>query len=202
MYIPKHFSESDRGKIAGFMREYNFAVLVNTAKKQYWATHLPFIVKESGGEIVLKSHMAKSNPQWTEFKDDEEVLVIFQEPHSYISPSLYESKVNVPTWNYIAVHAYGIPVILPSVEQRISLLKDTFEEFEPEFKNQWLTLPEDYKNELLDGIIAFEIRVNRLDSMFKLSQNKTGNEKEKIIEKLSSSDDNTKKDLAKYMKNQ
>ena len=111
MYTPKHFEEKDRTKLVGFMKEYNFAALVNSAKKRYWATHLPFLIVESGEDIIIKSHMAKANPQWASFKDDEEVLVIFQEPHSYITPKLYENKISVPTWNYIAVHAYGIPLI-------------------------------------------------------------------------------------------
>ena len=108
MYVPKHFEEKDRSKLIEFMREFNFAALVNYAKNKPWATHLPFIVLEEEGKLILKAHMAKANPQWAAF-NNEEVLVIFQEPHAYISPALYENKVSVPTWNYIAVHAYGVP---------------------------------------------------------------------------------------------
>lgn len=199
MYIPKHFEENNRNKLIGFMKEYNFATLVNSAKKRYWATHLPFLVFEDGDDVILKAHMAKANPQWASFKDDEEVLVIFQEPHSYISPSLYDNKVSVPTWNYIAVHAYGIPRILPGVEDRINLLEQTFREFDEKFKQQWDTLPEDYKNELLDGIVAFEIKTSGLEGKFKLSQNRTESEREHIIENLSKKDDKVKQDIAKFM---
>ena len=202
MYTPKHFEEKDRTKLVGFMKEYNFAALVNSAKKRYWATHLPFLIVESGEDIIIKSHMAKANPQWASFKDDEEVLVIFQEPHSYITPKLYENKISVPTWNYIAVHAYGIPLILPSVEEKVMLLEDTFKEFDSSFKQQWDTLPEDYKNDLLDGIVAFEIKVTGIEGKFKLSQNRTEGERERIISKLESEDDKIKSDIAKYMKRQ
>lgn len=202
MYTPKHFEEKDRAKLVGFMKEYNFASLVNSAKKRYWATHIPFLVSEKGDEIILKAHMAKANPQWVSFKNEEEVLVIFQEPHSYISPKLYENKISVPTWNYIAVHAYGIPQILPSVEEKVTLLEDTFKEFESSFKQQWDTLPEDYKNDLLDGIVAFEIKVTGIEGKFKLSQNRTEGERERIISKLENEDDKIKADIAKYMKRQ
>jgi transcriptional regulator len=142
MYIPKHFEQTDKKKLVEFMREYNFAAIVSSAKKRYWATHIPFLVEETGGEVILRAHMAKANPQWANFKNEEEILVIFQEPHSYNSPSLYDNPVSVPTWNYLAVHAYGIPKILPSLEDRIKMLEDTFKVFEPKFKEQWDTLRE------------------------------------------------------------
>lgn len=198
MYIPKHFAEKDRKKIVGFMREYNFAALVNKTKKRYWATHLPFLIREEGSEIILLSHMAKANPQWASF-GDEEVLVIFQEPHAYITPKLYENPVSVPTWNYIAIHAYGIPELLPELEQRIGLLESTFNEFDPSFKKQWDTLPEDYKNDLLENITAFRIKLTKIESKYKLSQNRTETEKKNIIESLSQSHDKTKFDIGKHM---
>lgn len=200
MYIPKHFEEKDKAKLVAFMKEYNFATMVNSAKKRYWATHIPFLVFEKGDDIILRAHMAKANPQWANFKPDEEVLIIFQEPHSYISPTLYENKVSVPTWNYIAVHAYGVPVILPSDEEKIALMLETFDAFESKFKHQWDTLPEDYKNELLAGIVAFELKVNSLEGKFKLSQNRTQGDRERIIDKLEANDDTVKSDIARFMK--
>ncbi len=200
MYIPKHFEEKDKSLLVAFMKEYNFAAIVNSAKKRYWATHIPFLVEETGGEIILKAHMAKANPQWANFRDDEEILIIFQEPHSYISPKLYENKVSVPTWNYIAVHAYGIPKILPSVEERISLLEDSFRVFDSSFKEQWQVLPVDYRNELLDGIVAFEIKITNLEGKFKLSQNRTEGDRERIINDLEGKNDKVKQDIAGYMK--
>lgn len=200
MYIPKHFEEKDKAKLVEFMREYNFAAIVNRAKKRYWATHIPFLIQQEGSDIILKAHMAKANPQWANFNDGDEVLVIFQEPHSYVSPSMYENKVSVPTWNYIAVHAYGVPVIMPSDEEKISLLEETFRVFESKFKQQWDTLPEDYKNELLGGIVAFQIKVTNLEGKFKLSQNRTEGDRERIIGDFEKKDDKVKSDIAKYMK--
>ncbi len=143
MYTPKHFEEKDKDTLIKFMREFNFATLVNYSKKKPWATHLPFIILEDGNKIILKAHMAKANPQWKSMKKGEEVLVIFQQPHSYISPFLYENKVSVPTWNYIAVHAYGIPHLYSAKEEKIKLLELSFKHFEPEYKERWLSLRDD-----------------------------------------------------------
>lgn len=200
MYVPKHFEESDKKTLLKFMREFNFATLVNFSKNKPWATHLPFIVLEDGDEIILKAHMAKANPQWKNMQKPDEVLVIFQEPHAYISPSLYENKVSVPTWNYIAVHAYGVPHLYSTTEEKITLLELSFQHFESKFKEQWDTLPDDYRNDLLSGIVAFEIKVTNLDGKFKLSQNRTEGDRERIISNLSSTTDKTKTDIAGYMK--
>ena len=201
MYVPKHFEEKDRNELVKFMREFNFAALVNYSKNKPWATHLPFIILEEGNEIILKAHMAKANPQWKNMQNPDEVLVIFQEPHAYISPSLYENKVSVPTWNYIAVHAYGVPHLYTSTEEKIALLELSFEHFESAYKEQWKTLPDDYRNELLDGIVGFGIRVTNIDGKFKLSQNRTEGDRERIIQTLENSEDKAKKDISGYMKN-
>ena len=198
MYLPKRFEEKDKNKLIEFMREFNFATLVNYAKKKPWATHLPFIVPEAGDKIILKAHMAKANPQWAAF-DDKEVLVIFQEPHAYISPSLYENKVSVPTWNYMAVHAYGVPKILGSVEEKVALLELSFEHFDPSYKEQWIALPNEYRTELLNGIVAFELEVTKLEGKFKLSQNRTEGDRERIIKKLTENPEKVQKDIAVYM---
>ncbi len=200
MYTPKRFEEKDREKLIQFMKEYNFATLVGSAKKRYWATHLPFLVSEQGEDIILKAHMAKANPHWANF-NEEELLVIFQEPHSYISPALYENKVSVPTWNYIAVHAYGVAKILKEESEKIALLEESFEAFDAGYKNQWDTLPEDYKNDLLGGIVAFEIKVTKIEGKFKLSQNRTEGDRQRIIEHLDGKEDKAQSDIAKHMKN-
>ncbi|HMQ79678.1 MAG TPA: FMN-binding negative transcriptional regulator [Ignavibacteria bacterium] len=200
MYTPKHFEEKDRAKLVEFMKEYNFAAIVNSQKKRYWATHLPFLVEESGGEIILKAHMAKANPQRANFKPDEDVLVIFQEPHAYISPKLYEDPVSVPTWNYIAVHAYGVPEILPGIEEKIVLLEESFKAFESSYKQQWDVLPADYKSELLDGIAVFKIKITSIEGKFKLSQNRTESDRKRIIADLLQKEDRSQRNIADFMK--
>ncbi|HRI58716.1 MAG TPA: FMN-binding negative transcriptional regulator, partial [Saprospiraceae bacterium] len=107
MYTPSHFSFSEQGDIVDFMRRFNFATIMSQVEGLPFATHLPFVVEESSeGNLRLLAHFAKANPQWKSL-EEQTALVIFSEPHAYISPSLYEKEQNVPTWNYVAVHAYG-----------------------------------------------------------------------------------------------
>lgn len=201
MYIPKHFEEKKLNKLLQFLKEYNFAIMVNSRNGKPIATHLPFITGQDGKNVILKSHMAKANPQWKSFNGKDEVLVIFSEPHSYISPSLYEHEKNVPTWNYIAVHVYGIPRIINDEKEIEALFKLTFDTFEKSYKTQWANLDVDYKNRLLKKITVFDIKINKLEGKFKLSQNKTSQERKRIINSLESSKDSVKIDLSKHMKN-
>ena len=106
MYSPNHYKTEDRAFLLEFMRRYNFATLVTAKNEMPFATHLPFIIEETGENLILSSHLARANPQWKDF-DGAEVLVVFAEPHAYISPMWYAEKLSVPTWNYVAVHAYG-----------------------------------------------------------------------------------------------
>ncbi|MFN2392340.1 MAG: FMN-binding negative transcriptional regulator, partial [Pyrinomonadaceae bacterium] len=99
MYSPKHYVTEDFAFMLGFMRQYNFAALITSKNEIPIATHLPFIVEENSDSVILTSHLARANPQWKNFLCSES-LVVFQEPHAYISPLLYEEKISVPTWNY------------------------------------------------------------------------------------------------------
>jgi transcriptional regulator len=157
------------------------------------------VIEEDGSEIILKSHMAKANPQWKEFDGKTKVLVIFQEPHSYISPQLYDHKRNVPTWNYIAVHAYGKPELIAEENETVEILELMFRQFDESYRKQWDELDTDYKNKMLKGIAAFKIKVNKLEGKFKLSQNKTDPERERIRKSLENDPDTIKFDLSKYM---
>ena len=106
MYIPKINLAPDEAEVIQFMQRFSFATII-TAKNNYpIATHLPFLVQKKEDKIILQSHFALANSQWKEIEKDE-ILVIFSEPHAYISASNYDTKENVPTWNYISVHAYG-----------------------------------------------------------------------------------------------
>src|SRR4051812_48564882 len=129
MYIPSFNSFTDKKEIITFMQRYSFASIVTVVDGMPVATHLPFLVKEENDKLILQSHFAKANPQAKSITDAVS-LVIFTEPHAYISPSNYEKETNVPTWNYIAVHAYGKATLLESVEQKAELLKHTINTFE------------------------------------------------------------------------
>src|ERR1700680_4492985 len=110
MYIPERFREDDKAILKTFIREHSFGILVTQGDDAPCATHLPFLYNAERGHYgLLSAHMARANPQWQSFASEREALVIFQGPHAYISPSWYDVAASVPTWNYAAVHVYGIP---------------------------------------------------------------------------------------------
>lgn len=116
MYTPKYNQLTDTQQTVDFMRKYSFATIVTVADGRPTATHLPFIIEQRDDEIVLVSHFAKANHQAVDIFECTP-LVIFTEPHAYISPAYYEKEQNVPTWNYIAVHAYGEASRIDNAEQ-------------------------------------------------------------------------------------
>lgn len=199
MYILSFNSFTDKQEIIAFMQRYNFASIVTVVDNVPVATHLPFLIKEENDKLLLYSHFAKNNPQATYITENTS-LVIFIEPHAYISPGNYETEKNVPTWNYVAVHAYGKARILESVEEKAELLKHTIETFEAAYFKQWESLAEEYRSRMMNGITAFKIEVTDLQAKKKLSQNRTDKEIENIIHSLGKSDDANAREIAEYMK--
>jgi transcriptional regulator len=199
MYIPSFNRFEDRQEIIAFIQRYSFATIVTVMNDIPVATHLPFLVKEENDKLLLRSHFAKANPQANQVFDKTS-LVIFTEPHAYISPSNYETEKVVPTWNYIAVHAYGKAALIESMDQKAELLKHTIETFEAAYFKQWESLPDDYRSRMMNGIVAFEMEVTDLQAKKKLSQNRTETEKENIIHSLENSTDTNEREIAAYMK--
>ncbi len=198
MYIPKHYNTTDRKAYLQFMQQFNFATIVCNDTTRPVATHLPFIVFEKEDNIILSAHFAKANPQWQGI-EDKEVLVIFSEPHAYISPKNYNKKQNVPTWNYVSVHAYGKAKIITEQQAVFHALEQLMEVLEPSYKKQWEGLSMDYKIGMANGIVAFEIEVTEIQAKEKLSQNKKPEEQERIIENLKQSEHEHDNLIGEYM---
>ena len=198
MYIPKHFEQNDRKKSIAFMQAYHFAIVVSVKEDIPIATHLPFVIEERENEIVLISHMSKANEQWKTISD-KDVLVIFSEPHAYISPSLYEQQQNVPTWNYVAVHAYGKMILQNSDEEKLNVLHKQMQFFEAGFIEQFNTLDKKYIDGLLKGIVAFEITVTKFQAKEKLNQNKSEKDRLNVKKHLTESEDPLKQALGDMM---
>lgn len=187
MYIPPHNRETDRAKIIAFMQAYPFATLVTTRADSISATHLPVLIDERDNDLFITAHFAKANAQWHDFENGASTahaaLVIFQEPHAFISTRHYERALSVPTWNYVAVHAYGAPRILESLDERLAIVERTVAHFEGNLE-QWNSLPQDFRVAKANGIVAFELCVTHLDARFKLSQDRSASEQARITEAL------------------
>jgi transcriptional regulator len=174
--------------------------MVTMAGEKPLATHLPFTVAERNGKLLLQSHFAKANEQ-TRYIAEQTSLVIFTEPHAYISPSHYDKQESVPTWDYIAVHAYGTACILEQEQEKLALLEQTIDNYEQAYRAQWDTLSSRYKTGMLQGIVAFELEVTELQGQKKLSQNKSDEERRRIVQQLEQSSNGVERDLARHIKN-
>jgi len=199
MYIPKINLENDQDEIIDFMKRFSFGTIVTSKNNIPKATHLPFSIEKVGEKILVTGHFAKSNQQWKEIEEGE-ILVMFNEPHAYISPSNYENHLNVPTWNYIAVHVYCKGTIIDDPVSVQKVLEKSILQYEPNYKEQWDNLPNDYKTNMMNGIVAFELSVYDLQGKKKLSQNRSEIEKENIINSLSKSNDTNEQLIASYMR--
>jgi transcriptional regulator len=201
MYIPKAFREEDMKKLHKLMQEYSFAALVTQQDGVPVATHLPFLLDSGRGPYgTLMAHMARANAQWKTFNGEQEALVIFQGPHAYISPSWYEVELSVPTWDYAAVHAYGIPEIIEDNAILYDLLKALVQTHEARFEKPWnFQLPDDYLQKMMRGIVGFEIQITRLEGKFKMSQNRTAGEQQQVIAALRGNRDELNNGVAELM---
>jgi len=201
MYIPPAFRVEDSAKLGAFIQKHSFATLVTNDGHEPFASHLPMLFRPEGsGHGTLLSHMARANPQWKQFAAGNEALVIFHGPHGYISPSWYQTAPAVPTWNYAAVHAYGIPAIFDDHERIVSLLQDTISIYEASLEKPWSgELPIEFRDKMIQGIVAFEIPITRLEGKFKLGQNRPLADLQGVYEALSQLGDPDDLALAKMM---
>jgi transcriptional regulator len=204
MYRPKIFQEDDRDKLVTFMKANSFATLVSIVDDLPYASHIPMVVKIDGDTIKLVGHLAKQNPQWQAFPNSES-LAIFTGAHSYISPTLYEQHESVPTWNYIAVHAYGLPKIITfndTPELMSEMINDMVDNYEADYKSHWQSLSNKYQAGMMKDIIGFEITITRLEGKYKLSQNKSSTDRKNISTALLESPDPLVRAVGVEMKQQ
>jgi len=181
MYIPAVNRIDDRDLIVEIMQKNSFATLVSTVEGEPVATHLPVLV-EPGDPLVLMA-------QWRTFSGDSNALVIFSGPHGYVSPRWYESRPNVPTWNYVSVHAYGPVEIIEDEELALAHLKTMVETFDPTLSElQPDSMDTEYHRKLLRGIVVFRITVERVDAKAKLNQNKSEADRSAVRTRYETSD--------------
>ena len=194
MYIPGYTNHDDEADLLKLMRAYPFATLVTAPEGRPFATHLPLMTEKDGDDIVLMSHLARANPQWQHFGEGE-TLAIFHGPHALVSSVLYASSPNVPTWNYAVVHAYGKASVVTGKREREIAYK-LVAEHTPEMT----PIPEDFERRLMAAVVTFELRVTRLEGKFKLSQNKSAQDRLNVIEGLSQSEREEERATAELMR--
>ena len=194
MYRPPHFTIDDIQDMQRLIRANGFAALVTAGPSGMEASHVPLHLTDDGEYGLLWGHLAKANGQWRTFDGKAEALAIFGGPHTYISPTWYASEKSVPTWNYEAVHAYGRPQIIEDPEQVLARLTDLSAQYEGDGPAAWTprNLPADYVASQLKGIVAFEMRIERLEGKRKMSQNRKPEDIKGAIDGLTASgrDDN------------
>lgn len=175
MFIPGSFRIDDRDTLLAFIKRYGFATLVSTdAAGVPTATHVPLLLDREAG--VLLGHIARANPHWELF-GDRESLAVFHGPHAYISPSWYTVGPAVPTWNYAAVHVYGVPTVIDA-DRTADVVDRLVTKYEKPRQNPWTgELPEDYRRRLLAGIVGFELPLTRIEGKFKLGQNRSADDR-------------------------
>jgi transcriptional regulator len=200
MYVPKAFAVDDVPQLQDFMEEFNFATVVTQRDGELTASHIPFLLDRTAEPYgTLRAHIAIRNSQLKDFQSGSQALVIFQGPHSYISPSWYVNGENVPTWNYTVVHAYGVPKI-GNRAAMIALLKDLTAKQESSFERPWDFDPNAaWIEKMLMEIVAFEIKIEKLEGKFKMNQNRKPEDREGVIQKLTASDDPGQRAVASWM---
>lgn len=199
MYIHKLYREENRAKILEFLRQNEFATLVTCDGEKPVASHLLMEILEDGENLFVNGHMSKANSLWKTLEKNSEVLVIFQGPHTYISPTWYD-HVNVPTWNYQSVHIYGKPRLITEHQEAYGLLKRLVDRHEANGHYKLETLPQDFVLKEMKGIVAFQIEVTRLEANYKLSQNRDDENYRSIVSHLEGRDDDLSHGVAEAMR--
>ena len=200
MYIPDRFKNENLPVIKDFIAHHGFGILIHQGHKKLRATHIPMLLDQNKeGKDILLGHMSKSNPQWSYFKDNDNVMAIFMGPHCYVSSSWYQ-KESVPTWNYIAVHIYGKIKIIEgaAIIDDMRKLVDKYEKNSENPVSVDRLSPKSMK--MVNGVVGFEIEITEIQSAFKLSQNKDETDYKNIVEELEQSDDYKAKAVAEEMK--
>jgi transcriptional regulator len=202
VYIPAAFAETDTAKLHELLRRYGFAVLTSRCEGGLIASHLPLLL-DAGGDAGphgrLLGHMARANPQWRDVRG--EVMAIFSGPHAYVSPSWYEEGGTVPTWNYVAVHAYGTFQVVEERDRLLDILRRSVRTYEGPRPEPWsFDESAPHVETMLKAIVGFRIEITRLEGKWKLSQNHPEGRRQKVRRALESQADEGSRAVAASMR--
>ncbi len=198
MYIPKLNRLEDTKEIISFIDRFSFGLLLSRNDNRILGTHIPIISNSNPQNLKLYAHISIANNQW-KYIEDQEVLIIFSEPHAYISTKNYNKQETVPTWNYMAVHVYGKVNILLENDEIKDVIDQTITKYEIDYLEKWRNLSEEFRNRMLKGIVTFRVDILEIEGKAKLSQNKSYEEQENIIRNLKNNNSTSDNLVAEYM---
>jgi transcriptional regulator len=197
MYIPSHHRETDPGKLYDFIEAHSFGLLVSTLDGGPFATHLPFLLERREGRLL--AHLARANPHWRGL-DGQDVLAVFSGPHAYVSPTWYDAENVVPTWNYVAVHAYGTCRLVEAPDAVADLLARTVARYEQGMPRPWsLDQASDFFTRMARMVVGLRVDIGRLEGKWKLNQNHPAERREKVARALAASADPDAREIARLM---
>ena len=184
MYKIPYFTEKDAQEILDFMKAHSFALVTGIGENYPVTTQLPLEIEETDGKIFLKGHLMKKTDHHLAFEKNHNVLVLFTGPHCYVSAAWYNNSNTASTWNYMTVHAKG-KITFTDEDGTYEAVKAVTDKYEgSDTKAAFNNIPSEYIKPLLKAIVGFSIELETIENVFKLSQNKTREEKENIIKHL------------------
>lgn len=191
MYIPAHFREDRIDVLHEAIRSAGPATLISHTADGLFASHAPMVLQTDPPPYgTLIGHLAKANPHLRAADPAVETLVIFHGPNGYITPSYYPTKHTnakvVPTWNYVAIHAYGTLEPVEDPAELLEIVTDLTRAHEAPRAAAWAVsdAPDDFIQGMLRGITGFRLRITRLEGKFKLSQNRPAADQQGVVEGL------------------
>jgi transcriptional regulator len=202
MYVPPHFANNNLDELHAAIERYSFALIVSGAGGQLVASHLPLLLDRQDGDCgALWGHFARANPQW-QSAGGQEVLVVFSGPHAYVSPQWYQDERVVPTWNYVAVHAYGRLELVEEATQTPALLNRMVRHYEATQPAPWnlADQPADFVERMAKQIVAFRIPIERIEGKWKLNQNHPEERRERVVTALERSEGADEMEIARLMR--
>jgi transcriptional regulator len=186
LYVPKAFAVDDVPALHAFIAAHSFATLISPDAQDPAVTHVPLLLEAGGRLGTLTGHLARGNPH-CERLEGAQTLAIFHGPHAYVSPSLYATQPSVPTWNFAAVHARGVARLVQDVPALEAIVRRMVGHYEGGRPDPWrMQLPDDYREQMLRGIVGFHIEITSLTGKFKLSQNRPHADRARVREAFAS----------------
>ncbi|MGX5913231.1 FMN-binding negative transcriptional regulator [Aliidiomarina sp. Khilg15.8] len=207
MYVPRHFEETDTHTLQQHIRDYGFGLLIVADENGIEANHVPFYLncEQSDSPGLLQCHVARNNPVWKRLVAGVKVLVVFQGPDAYVSPSWYPSKAEngrvVPTWNYLAVHAEGDARVIEDPSWLHHHLRQLTDQHESGMNEPWAVddAPAEFTERLVKAIVGIEIEIETLTGKLKASQNLPENNREGVKTGLEGSEVSRSQAMAKFI---